>query len=465
MSWGTPDTINRTAKILLDSGKVKDPDEARAFLESLILQIAVGADIDHDPAAQAALATVVNAGRRAYLGGVHVQLATDPTLATGWTAGLTASEMVTRYGGEIFEHLADDRPTLAIGRPREPVGKPVLYLTWRGWAGGVTQSAHDQLSGNGIVPAGIAAAALGISETFQQKLGAVVPGRRDIGISLWRPDLDWRTDDAIGPALQYLPAALWLLGLGHLGQAYAWTLGMLPYATPSDVQLGLVDFDHIAEGNTATQLLVDVQDRGHRKTRVVAAALERLGLTTRIVERAYDQHFHPVAHGDPYRNEPTIALGGFDDVEPRRLLGEANFTRIIDAGLGAGHVEYLDMVLHTFPSPEDPTTAFREQPPSSRRLALPYEAEIARQAEASANENAARCGILDIAGITVGAAFVGTFASTLVVADILRVLHDGADFSVIAVDLRNPSAIRAVPNSAPGLFIAPASALAAEPPQ
>ena len=42
MSWGTPDQINRTAKILIDAGKASDPGEARRFLETLVLQVAVG---------------------------------------------------------------------------------------------------------------------------------------------------------------------------------------------------------------------------------------------------------------------------------------------------------------------------------------------------------------------------------------------------------------------------------------
>jgi hypothetical protein len=64
--------------------------------------------------------------------------------------------------------------------------------------------------------------------------------------------------------------------------------------------------------------------------------------------------------------------------------------------------------------------------------------------------------MLDIAGVTVGAAFVGTRASTLVIADILRLLHGGDDYSVISLDLRNPAGIRAVPNSAPGEYPVPA---------
>jgi uncharacterized membrane protein len=65
-----------------------------------------------------------------------------------------------------------------------------------------------------------------------------------------------------------------------------------------------------------------------------------------------------------------------------------------------------------------------------------------------------------IAGVTVGAAFVGACTSTLVIADILRLLHSGDNYSVISVDLRNPSGIHAVPNNAPGEYPTPAYSLA-----
>ena len=225
---------------------------------------------------------------------------------------------------------------------------------------------------------------------------------------------------------------------------------------PSEVHLGPVDFDSIVKGNTATQLLTSDNDVGRRKTRIAAAALDDLGFTTRIVERAFDQEFHPVPHGNPARNEPTIALAGFDDIVPRRTLGNAGFAHVVDAGLGTGPAEYLDVVLHTFPAAKDPADAFPDDPRTPRSLGDAYEAEIARQVKAGTEPTAARCGMLDIAGVTVGAAFVGAFASTLVVADILRVLHDGVNYSVIAVDLRNPGGIRAIPNSAPGDFVAAA---------
>ena len=61
--------------------------------------------------------------------------------------------------------------------------------------------------------------------------------------------------------------------------------------------------------------------------------------------------------------------------------------------------------------------------------------------------------MLDIAGVTVGAAFVGAIASSLVVADLLRVLHEGAEYSVISLDLRNPQGRRAVRNAAAGGYV------------
>ncbi len=446
MNWPQPDKIDRTGKILIDANKAKTPYEAARFLDSLVLQVAVGPDIAHDMAVQAALATVVNVGQRAFHGGVNVHLERDIVLSTGWTTGKTASATVQRFGGKVVDRLADNRPTLALGRPSTLTGKPILHLTWRGWSGGVVESANDILCGDGIVPAGIASAALGVSEIFQQQLGATVPGRRDLGVSLWCPHRDWRDDDIVGPTLQYLPAQLWLLGLGHLGQAYAWTLGMLPYATPRDVEIGLVDFDFVVDGNIATQLLTTADDVGRRKTRVVASAFEDLGFRTRLVERAYDDNFRPVIHADPIRTEPTIALAGFHDIAPRRLLGNAGFTRVIDGGLGSGWSDYLGILVHSFPSAEDPSTAFVEQPSVKTKLSDAYEAEIARQVESGVDETVAQCGMLDIAGITVGASFVGAFASSIVVADILRLLHNGTNYSIVAIDLRDLSGLQAVPN-------------------
>ena len=82
-------------------------------------------------------------------------------------------------------------------------------------------------------------------------------GRRTLGMSLWNPnpDVDWRVDDPFEPALKYLPNRLWLIGLGHLGQAYLWNLGLLPYADPSALFLVLQDIDDVTTSTHSTSIL------------------------------------------------------------------------------------------------------------------------------------------------------------------------------------------------------------------
>jgi hypothetical protein len=439
VSWGERSTLHRTAKLLLDRGLVASPDEAVAYLRSLVLQVAVGPDIADVPAAVAALATVINTAHRVFLGGVRVRLRTDPLLRTGWADGLHVSELVTRYGGIVVDELDTRTPTVQV-LDEGAVGKPVASLGWNGWSGGVLVGETFSGRGDNAV-SGVLAGALGVSEMFQHALGAVMPGRRSVGISLWMPGADWRSVDAAGPSLEYLPAKFWLLGLGHLGQALAWTIGFLPYADPAAVEVGLVDFDHVEEGNLATQLLTTELDVNRKKARVVAEQLETRGLRTRVVERAFDASFRPIREGKPEQIEPSVALAGFDRVSPRRHLDV--FEYAVDAGLGTGPVEYLDSLVRSFSGSRSALSVFGNAEEAGQPVLGPkYEAEIARRVAGGEEEGAARCGMLEIAGVTVGASFVGAVVSCLVIADLLRNLHDGVRLSSIGLDLRNPAAIQ-----------------------
>jgi hypothetical protein len=446
MSWPHADEIHRTAKQLVDNGRAATPAEAVAMLERFVLQVDVGPDVLERPAAQAALLTAVNAGQRAFLGGVLVRLDDDPLLSEGWGAGRRASDAVRQFGGHVSDEIASNRPTMVIGNPsRHSLGEIVMYATFGGWVGAVVQDIDNRLSDDGVALAGVIAGALAVSDAFQHCVGDPEAGRRDIGLSLWRPDSHWESDQARGPALQYLPASCWLLGLGHLGQGYAWSLGLLPYARPADAKFFLVDPDAIVPGNLATGLLARATDIGALKTRIVAAGLESLGMHTRIQERRFDDSFRLQS------DEPRVALVGFDDPKPRRLL-DGRFAHVIDTGLGGGPVEYLDMLIRTFPSDVEPSVAFASERPVRRHLAGRYEDQVQRLIAAGADEGDARCGIAELAGISVGAAFVGAIAGALGVADILRYLHSGSALSVISLDLRSPNDIRTASNESPGPF-------------
>ena len=426
------DRLHRTAKIALDMGLVRDVDSARPYLEKLILQIQVGPQIDKDPAAQAALLTAINTGHRAMLGGTRVMIEDDPKLSLPWAQGQRLSAAIRAHDGDIVEGHSPEHPILVIGEPQSCTPVEVqLSACYSGWSGGVVE-ARDPTQRPAMPLAGVIAGALAVSEIFQHLLGSRTAARRDVGLSLWRPDVPWQSSEAGGPTLQYLPTGIWLLGLGHLGQANAWNLGCLPYAQPKELEVYLVDFDTIVEANHATGLLTDASDVGRLKTRVVASGLEQLGHRTRLVERRFgnDLTFN--------NNEPQIALAGFDRIEPRRALGDT-FDRVVDAGLGAGPTDYLDILIHTFPSQMSPEAAFPIHPAQDPVLNAAYEEEIRHRTEHGLEPGMTRCGVLELAGVTPAAAFVGAVAGALSLADLLRFLHGGPQYETLNIDLRSPN--------------------------
>ena len=101
--------------------------------------------------------------------------------------------------------------------------------------------------------AAVLSAALGVSELFLSFAEISLEARRrTVAFSLWRPELDPTHLDATGPAVEWLPADLWVLGLGHLGNAYLWALGTLPYEKPSQARFFLNDFDSVEDENIET---------------------------------------------------------------------------------------------------------------------------------------------------------------------------------------------------------------------
>ena len=140
----------------------------------------------------------------------------------------------------------------------------------------------------------------------------------------------------------------------------------------------------------------------------------------------------------PDNQEPRFALAGFDKNPPRRALGD-KFWRVVDAGLGAGPKDYLDILIHTFPSLITPREAFSERSNTLQTLTDPYENEIKRRISQGTEAGTARCGVVDLAGVTPAAAFVGATAGALSIADLLRFLHGGQQYQTLGVDLRSPN--------------------------
>lgn len=435
----TRDEVHRTMKLELDEGRAATVAEAQTLSQTYRLQIDVGEGVAQSPTRQVALLTAVNAGVRAFGGGVHVCGDLEWELAVPWGAGQRAAHVVQHLGGTPIAALSEDHPTVAIGTADRACGSIVMQATWDGWCGGVVSAGVDRLGEALEHPlAGVVAGALGVSEGFAHVRGDIVAGHRSAGLSLWHLDQDWRDPTAIGPTLEFLPTRLWLLGLGHLGQASLWALGFLPYQRPAEVVLVLQDYDHVVEANRSTGLLVQSDTpNGLLKTRMAAAAMERLGFSTRIVERLFDQQTRPAP------GEPTWALAGFDNAKARGQLGA--FDVAIDLGLGSSADDYLGIHVHTFPAAGDPAVSFSTRPP-------PVDVPPALWALDAADD---QCGVVQLQGVAVGAAFVGAAAAATGLAEILRALAGQPLTAVASIALTSLNDVDLVagdqvPHSNPG---------------
>ena len=402
--------LHRTLKLELEEGVVATISDAEQLTRDYVLQIAVGEDVETSLTRQAILLTAVNAGVRAFRGGVRLVGNLSWDLKSSWGAGRGIEAVIHEYdGAQIVSTLSPEHPTIIIGNqlPVEIIGSIIVIPTWEGWTGGVVISDTGRLPESTEFPlAGVLSGALSVAECFGHVRGEVKCGRREVGLSLWDLEAPWRSG-LYGQPLRYLPTRLWILGLGHVGQACIWSLGFLPYVDPSEVELWVQDYDHVVPANVSTGLLIKGSDIGEQKTRVVAQAIGSLGMRSRLIERRFDDRVHL------QNNEPRWALVGFDSANSRRSvqIGPNQFEVVIDIGLGTSS-DYRGFHVHLFPSAGTPSKIFSNKtvntfsPPSSWAV----------------NESNDRCGAISLGNVSVGAAFVGATAAVVGLAEILRTL-------------------------------------------
>lgn len=428
------DQLHRLVKLALDTGEAASLEEAQRLFGNYRLGIVVGSSVAHSATLQAAVLTAVNTGRRSFLGGVSVEGTLDVPLLVPWGHCRTLRDAVADLQG-VNAALTPGVPRIAIGDVSKSSGDAefAVRATFDGWCGGVVPldygfhlSEHQE-----CVPAGVLAGALGVSEAFQYVRGDnAVAGRRDVGMSLWQPETEtnWlATGGEQGPKLERLPASAWLIGLGHLGQAFLWTLGLLPYASPEDVNLVLQDFDELVEANDSTSLLTTHANLGMKKTRAMALWCEARGFRTSIVERRFAADFQVA--GD----EPTVALCGVDNALARADLEDVGFGRVIEAGLGAGTQEYLAFQMHTFPACRTAKSRWGADVHHSNGNTIASNPAY----RALAQDGLDDCGIITLAGRTVGASFVGAVTAAVVVAELMRMAVGGSRYEVVDGSLRS----------------------------
>lgn len=436
------DDFSRIAKLFVDEQDLS-PEEARQRLAGHRVALACGPEAASSPTLHAAVLTAANVAARCFPGAVSLHLSggSGPAIMLPWPHPASLADAVVEVapevtvGGEDVPH--DVAATLIFGsRPDLHHG---LQVTFDGWAAAVAPVGYGLRlpEKERCVLAGVAAGALAVSEVFMAFAGVTVEAmRRAVGLSLWRPDLPWDHRDALGVQVEYLPGDAWCLGLGHLGQAYLWCLGLLPYAEPEMVNLILNDFDRVVPANLDTGLLSLQEHLGRFKTRVAAGWLEGRGFRPRLVERAFDEGTRPRS------GEPPLGLCGFDGQGPRHLLDASGFEAVVECGLGGTASNFDALLMHTLPFQGRPC---RQMWPEGE------DGGDRKRAEQLAERNrfyrtvgeTLRCGHVELAGLSVAVPFVGSVAGSLVLAETLRMLHDGERCDAIDLRLASPARIKA----------------------
>jgi hypothetical protein len=432
--------LSRISKLLVDRDRAS-AEAALARRKGYAVTLLCGEDVASSYTLQLAVLTAASIAARCFPGAVKAivdpKAAEAPLLVWRW--------LKLAFGVALLELLG---PQALIGsiRPQNPAhtlifgnASPVsgaFRVTFDGWIA-KTGPAHEvpRLPERELFSVvGILAAALAVSELFLSFAGISIEAtRRTVGLSLWRPDLNINDPAAFGPAVEYLPLELWLLGLGHLGNAYLWSVATLPYREPGAVEFVLNDFDRVEPENIETGIIFSSADIRRLKSRACCEWVERRGFQTRLVERRFDGTFRR------HDQEPGLALCGFDSNPARRALATAQFLRVIESGLGGMANNFDTIGFHTLPNARTPDELWPDLNEEEERKRAEHVERVARDNPGYSRLGKDLCGRYELAGKSVAVPFVGTTAASLVVAETVRLLHDGPAYTDIKLSLGTPT--------------------------
>lgn len=425
-----PDTVSRIALIALQNGTAATLEEADLQIARRVITIVATSGDSNSGAWQAAIVAASELGVRSF---GRVDLVThvpDTRLVSGPYRGQSLKVALDTIGAQLVPAIGETGVIVVVGD--EVIERKAIYARWDGWTASAALQPLDpqETRDSGNVLAAIAAAALAVSEAFHYLLDepGSDAGYRTVAVDLWGDDAE------PPPALQYAPSAWWLVGLGHLGQAYAFTIGHLPYRDTLPIEVALQDTDVTAFANHSTSILTPSRTNV-MKTRIVASALDQAGFRTRIIERRMSSHTGPESNELGH-----LALIGVDNLPTRRLISSMGWARAIDAGLGHRATNYGAISVHSFPSTRrsDEIEAWRDGAEVETKIPnVSGFQDLQSRFE--------QCGVIELAGKAVGVPFVGLVAATIVVAMGIRELHGRGATPARRFDLKSADAYQASP--------------------
>jgi len=430
--------LSRISKLLIDRNQAS----AEAVLsrrQAYGVTLCCGDDVASSYTLQLAVLTAARIAGRCFPSAVRVALtptlARAPLLIWPWLHQTFGEALIEILGPAALTESGAPPTLHALLFGNAPLRNEALRVTFDGWVAKVGPAREvPRLPEREYFPvAGLLAASLALSELFLSFAGISLDAtRRTVELSLWQPDLEIGDQQALGIPVEYLPGALWVLGLGHLGNAYLWSLATLPYEAPKAVEFALFDFDAVEKDNVETGVILSADDVDSFKAHACDAWLRRRKFRTRLVERRFDATFRV------QDKEPALALCGFDSNPSRRDLPHAQFRRVIDSGLGGMASNFDTISLHTLPNPRTPDELWPDLSEEEKAKLAAYHERVARENPGYRRLGGDDCGRRDLAGKSVAVPFVGTSAASLVVAETVRLLHDGPAYLDIKLGLGDP---------------------------
>ncbi|MBS0437099.1 MAG: hypothetical protein JSR75_19810 [Proteobacteria bacterium] len=414
------DNLNRTKKLLLDTGEVTDVAELDKAFERYAVIVRFGAADVASREGELGLLTMLNTAARTLDGQVQVEGPVDVVLKTKGFEGTTLKQALTTFGAKPGYRAPSEVPLLSL--TNADTVRPVAA----GWRAAVVGCGSSMPFEPGVAEplAVIAAAALAVNEAFHMlRRDHALAGKRVQGLSLWRPDVldGWASADFDGPAGPSLPAPLWVLGLGNLGQAYLWTIAA-QFSFQRKLELWLQDDDVVTDASWSTSVLTPKGVVKRRKARMLADAMDARGFETRAVEQRM------LTKEQVTDETPRLVLFGVDNTAARRLVSDLSAMVLVEAGLGQAHDTFRGIRVHGFPQEQHSRDIWSAKAAKERPLAQAYQRLL--------DETKDICGTTTLASRSVGVPFVGCFAAALVVAELLRRLYGGRTMQVQDLNLR-----------------------------
>lgn len=394
-------------QLLYDSKLVLEADEKLAYSYSL----------------QVAYVTCFNIGNRIFKGGVKCILPENipNLLQLKGKSFKDALSILFEINSNI--DVSESTPKLLFGKT--PQSNNEVEIICSGWQGGLNFYHSEQFTLDNAptsIPLGaLLASSYGLFWAFDFTFEITNNLQNEsFGYSLWDNSLDYNWNESIGegPNKVKFPPKIWLVGLGHLGQAYLWTLLHLK----NEFEVLLQDFDKLGLENLGSQILSFENQIGKYKTRICADFLDNADVSNKILEKKFissDQK-------DDSLMDYQVLLTGLDSASTRSIIEPSRFKICLD-GATNGKLENFDSF--TFRN----LNLLRKSPHEIWN-SVEEKTEILHENLFNLVSEKGGCGVLTNFGISTP--FVGLFGASVLISELVKACNNGNSNSIFSGKMR-----------------------------